>query len=106
MNDKVVVVRKHHTEIERKNREFDATIIKSKRNLNTIGSRFEAELIQALSDISEFDMSLVQFEQDFLVGSEISDETIDLVDGIIEQVVRLLKAAQKKTAALNQWFKL
>lgn len=106
LNDKVVVVRKHHTEIERNKREIDATIIKHKRNLNTVGSRFEVDLTQALSDLTEFDMPLVQFEQDFRVGNDINDETIDLVDGIIEQVVRLLKAAQKKTAALNQWFKL
>ena len=31
---------------------------------------------------------------------------LELIDTIIEQVVRLLKQCQKKTSALNQWFKI
>jgi hypothetical protein len=96
---------KAHAEFDRKKREFQAVLMKSKANENTSGTKYERDL-QALVDAgTPLDTEYLGFECKHKAGEMLSQETRDRIAEICKELYVITKEGQKKSNNLNMWLR-
>ena len=98
-------VRDGHAAWDRKKREFNNIVEKSRRNQHTADSKPQKDLEEFVVSCDKLAAGLIAMETKLSVG-DISKQGITEIDEFATDLYTKTKEAQKKAKALSAWFRL
>ena len=106
MRDAIVAAKKAHSEWDRKKRDLEGVVGRSKLNENTKGCKFEQDLEAMIETGIQKDNVLLEYEKKFNTAVKMENEDLVKVKAETEELSKLAKEASKKSSALASWWKL
>ena len=94
-----------HTVWDRRRRDFNATILRAKGNINTKDSPVLVQLSKLVEDGDAVDVEVQKLLHSYDLSQDLSTEDIETQGHKCDAVVNLVKEASKKSAALQGFMK-